>query len=29
VIWAIYLGLNVILSALFKICGRIAFRPIL
>jgi len=24
----IYIALNVVLSALFKLCGRIAFRPI-
>ena len=28
VIWAIYIGLNVALSALFKLTGRMAFRPI-
>ncbi|HSB69182.1 MAG TPA: amino acid ABC transporter permease [Candidatus Methylomirabilis sp.] len=29
VIWVIYLALNLALSALFKLTGRIAFRPIL
>jgi polar amino acid transport system permease protein len=28
-IWVIYLALNLILSALFKLTGRIAFRPVL
>ncbi len=28
VIWVIYLALNLALSALFKLTGRIAFRPI-
>jgi polar amino acid transport system permease protein len=28
VIWVIYIALNVILSALFRLCGRVAFRPI-
>ena len=29
VIWVIYLALNLLLSALFKLTGRIAFRPVL
>ncbi len=29
VIWVIYIGLNLVLSALFKLTGRMAFRPIL
>ena len=28
VIWVIYIGLNAALSALFKLTGRMAFRPI-
>jgi polar amino acid transport system permease protein len=29
VIWVIYIGVNLALSALFKLTGRMAFRPIL
>lgn len=29
VIWVIYLAVNLLLSALFKLTGRIAFRPVL
>lgn len=29
VIWVIYLALNLILSAIFKLTGRMAFRPVL
>ncbi len=28
VIWVIYLALNLILSAIFKLTGRMAFRPV-